>query len=153
MSCAEKGVLRLRKRVNAADGAQFAVICGLDAHGQPIDTGFAGNREKVIRHRVGIGLCCNLRIRFQRVVCANGIDNTGDACTAEQTRCAAAQIDRIDRVILTGGGLLNQFGQQPLHIGVALFQFAGQRVKVAIAAFCRAKRHVNINAELILHPA
>ena len=153
MSCAEKGVLCLCKRVNAADGAQLPIICGLDAHGQPVDAGCTGNCEKIIRHRVGIGLCRKFRIRFQCVVSADGIDNTGDACAAEQTRRAAAKIDRIDRVLLTGGGLLKQFGQQPLHIGVALFQFAGQRVKVAIAAFCRAKRHVNINAELILHPA
>ena len=80
-----------RTGVDAANCGEQAVVRRLQAHGQAVHAGHAIGGKPLEKRRAGVALRGDLRIRIDRIMLAQRIENIGHLRAGQQRRRAAAK--------------------------------------------------------------
>ena len=124
--------------VGTPKAAQLVVPGALHAQAQPVHPGLSEPCQPFRRHHIRIGLQRDLRPR-QRV-CRR--QQSAHLRRGEQPRCAAAEIHGVRPPVT-----VCKFPQKRVHIVLRHRPAARRGIKIAVAAFGRAVRNVNIQSK------
>ena len=109
--------------------------------------------QKHIGHGIRIGFHGDFRIWRDGIPPPQLVQCARDARTAQQAGRAAAEVNCIDGIIGTVRRGLDELRQQAVHIGIPLLRLSRNGIEITVGTFCRAERHMDIDTQLILHPA
>ena len=129
--------------------AQLRVVGALQPEGNAVEPAFAQRAQRAAIYRAGVCLGGDLRALFKRKRIAHAVEQRAKLLCREQCRCAAAEIDGIDRIIRRCGGKILHMQQQRVQIALDLLRGRRRmRTEITVAALAFAKRDVDIDAEL-----
>ena len=132
--------------VHAAGGLQFAIVKGLRAEADAVESGVKPGGGFDRRDRLGIGLERRL-LRLDAIGIAERVEDSREGCGREEAWRSAAEVDCVDLLL---AGIVRGLGDLAADgCGVGLVAVARDHagVEIAVGAFRLAERHLDVCAE------
>ena len=138
----------LLMRVNAADQAQFLIVCRLHSERDTVEAGASKLPQRAFFPRaVGVCLSRDLGFSCHMVMRKNCFQNAAEPVGAQIARCAAAEVNGVNGTVLRLGRPMDQIVPQRLGVGVHLLLRTRQGIEIAVNALRFAKRDMEIQSQ------
>ena len=132
--------------VHAAGGLQFAIVKGLRAEADAIESGVEPGRGFDRRNRLGISLEGDF-LRLDVKGFAQRVENARERRGIEEARRPAAEIGGIECLVAKIRPGFRDFAADGGGVRLVAVARDDSRVKIAVGAFRLAERHLDVCAE------
>ena len=141
-------LLYLLHGMHSADGAQLFIAGGLHPKGYAVESAAPqGAQSLPVPGGVRVRLKGDFRISGNMIALLHRFQNFAQPLFPKIAGCAAAKINRIDRVGGRVGRRLCQMGAQRIRIGIHTVLRMGQGIEITVNALRFAKGNVQIQAQ------